>query len=389
MFEQLWQLVEPAVPAGIVLAGTIGVVLIVRVILRRAARGRGGLPFRRQIVSSLLVLGGVFAFVVALPVDREIRAQILSVLGILISAVIALSSTSFVGNAMAGLMIRIVRGFRPGDFVRVGEVFGRVSDQGLFHTEIQTIRRDLVTVPNLYMIQHPVHVTRAGGTFVSASLSLGYDVAHEDAEAALKVAAEHAGLEEPFVMINEILDHAIEYEVFGLLKDTKHLLTSRSALRKAALDSLHEAGIEVLSPQFVNRREYESSKRFAPQRRQASGEDTNVAGEPEQAEETAAGAGEARDEEAQTGQRPDASAEELAFDKAEEAESIERLKNLRVRLSKDREDLEEKAKEASEKPQREDLRSRAEATRKKIERVDELIAHREEEREQADEEQEA
>ena len=355
-FEALWAAAAPALPPVLTVVGTVGVALIVRFLLRRVSRTRESLPFRRQIASFLVVLAGVFAFVVALPIDREIRAQILSVLGVLLSAIIALSSTSFVGNAMAGLMLRIVGGYRPGDFVRVGEVLGRVSDQGLFHTEIQTIRRDLVSVPNLYMTRHPIHVTRSGGTFVSATVSLGFDVGHGDAEEALLAAAQAAGLEEPFVMVNAILDHAVEYEVYGLLEETKHLLSSRSTLRKAVLDSLHSSGIEVLSPQFVNRREYGADVRFAPE---STGDVQAAGGEPNHEAES--------------------NAEELAFDKADEAESIERLKSLRDRLVAEKGTIEEELKD-KERDDRDDLRRKSEELEGKIDRVTELIEAREEDR---------
>lgn len=355
-FEALWAAAAPALPPALTVIGTVGVALIVRFLLRRVSRTRESLPFRRQIASFLVVLAGVFAFVVALPIDREIRAQILSVLGVLLSAIIALSSTSFVGNAMAGLMLRIVGGYRPGDFVRVGDVLGRVSDQGLFHTEIQTIRRDLVSVPNLYMTQHPVHVTRSGGTFVSATVSLGFDVGHGDAEAALLSAAEAADLKDPFVMVNAILDHAVEYEVYGLLEETKHLLTSRSTLRKAVLDSLHATGIEVLSPQFVNRREYGADMRFVPE---STGHVESSGGATDHEEES--------------------NAEELAFDKADEAESIERLKSLRDRLVAEKGEVGEKLKE-KERGDRDSLRRKSEELDGKIDRVTEIIQAREEER---------
>lgn len=378
----LWEAVAPALPPALTIVATVAAALVARVILRRVAKTREGLPFRRQIASSLIVLAGIFAFVVSLPIAREIRSQILSVLGVLLSAVVALSSTSFVGNAMAGLMLRIVRGYRPGDFVQVGEVFGRVSDQGLFHTEIQTISRDLVTVPNLYMTRHPLHVTRSAGTFVSAKLSLGYDVPHEDAERLLIAAAEACELGEPFVMVNEILDHAIEYEIFGLLEDTKYLLTSRSALRKAVLDAFHGAGIEVLSPQFVTRRELDSSERIAP--KPATAEE--AVGEPagqspgEQSEQASPDrSGEASTGVGRTGQT---SAEELAFDKAEEAESIERLKSLQDRLIRERDELQSQLKEAEDREEKDGLRRRAEDHKEKIERVGELIENREAERDE-------
>lgn len=84
-------------------------------------------------------------------------------MGVLLSAAIALSSTTFVGNAMAGIMLRVTKGFRAGDFVRFNSVVGRVADLSLFHTEIQLITRDIVTVPNMLLTQNAVHVTRRGG----------------------------------------------------------------------------------------------------------------------------------------------------------------------------------------------------------------------------------
>ena len=39
-------------------------------------------------------------------------------------------------------------------------LFGRVTERGLFHTEIQTEDRDLVTLPNLYLVTNPVKVVR-------------------------------------------------------------------------------------------------------------------------------------------------------------------------------------------------------------------------------------
>ena len=69
----------------------------------------------------LLMVTGLIAVVLALPFGEATRGQVLSVVGLLLSAIIALSTTTFVANALAGLMLRFVRSFRPGDFVRVGE----------------------------------------------------------------------------------------------------------------------------------------------------------------------------------------------------------------------------------------------------------------------------
>jgi len=124
----------------------------------------------------LLTAAGLLIVILVIPMGDTMRGQVLSLIGILLSAAIALSSTTVPGNAMAGVMMRGVRNFRMGDFIRAGEHFGRVSEQGLFHTEIQTEDRELTTIPNLHLVTHPVTTIRTSGTMISTSVSLGYDV---------------------------------------------------------------------------------------------------------------------------------------------------------------------------------------------------------------------
>ena len=128
--------------------------------------------FSRRIAMMLLSCIGAVIILLALPIDNDTRGQLLGLLGLLLTAVITLSSTTFVSNAMAGLMLRAVHSFRPGDFVNIGKQFGRVTERGLFHTEIQTEDRDLVTIPNLYLITNPVKVVRSSGTIVWAKVTL-------------------------------------------------------------------------------------------------------------------------------------------------------------------------------------------------------------------------
>ena len=120
-----------------------------------------GHRYRRQLVNAGTGLVGIIALVLVLPIGSDVQGQLLSLIGIIISAAIALSSTTVLGNALAGFMLRIVKGFRTGDFIRVNDHFGRVSERGIFHTEIQTEQRELTTLPNLYLVQNPVTTTRS------------------------------------------------------------------------------------------------------------------------------------------------------------------------------------------------------------------------------------
>lgn len=364
MFHVIWEAFQPWLASTLVILITVAVLILARVILQRVARGRTGVPYKRQIASTLIVLAGVFAFVVLLPIDANVRGQILSVLGVLISAVIALSSTSLVGNAMAGVMMRLSKSYRPGDFIEVEDTIGRVTDHGLFHTEIQLITRDIVALPNLYLSRQPIKVTRSSGTFVSATVSLGYEIPSATAEEALREAVEKAELAEPFIMIEELLDHAITYRTYGLLEDTKELLSTRARLRRSIVTTLHARGLQIVSPSFVNRVEYPPDRKFVPERSADEvAENDKVNGSTEKVEA-------------------------IAFDKAEEAESIDRLYALQEKLSHEQDQLDGRVKEAKSQEEKQKLREERKEVERRVKRTGEIIEKREAQQEKRELEEE-
>ncbi len=242
---------------------TVALVLAQWLMLARKPVGaEARLP--RQLLMLLLTVAGLLVVILSLPMSDATRGQVLSLVGIVLTGVIALSSTTFVANAMAGLMLRLVKSFRPGDFVSVGDQFGRVTERALFHTEIQTENRDLTTIPNLYLVTNPVTVVHFSGTMISTSLSLGYDVSHRRIEELLKRAATESGLEDPFVQVRELGDFSVTYRVAGFLAEVKHLLTARSNLRRKILDVLHDADIEIVSPTVMNQRRLGDDVRLVP-----------------------------------------------------------------------------------------------------------------------------
>ncbi len=268
MIELIDQLLG-ALPQVIPTLAVITIVVIVLwaadwALLRRRENLGEEARFPRRIVMLVLTGIGLLLIFLALPVSPDTRGQLFGIVGLIFSAIIALSSTTFVSNAMAGFMLRGVRSFRPGDFIKVGEQFGRVTERGLFHTEIQTEDRDLTTLPNLFLVSHPITVVHSSGTIVSASVSLGYDIPHERIEQLLKEAAIAAKLQEPFVQIKELGDFSVTYRIAGFLPEVNHLLTTRSKLRKMMLRSLHEADVEIVSPTFMTQRRVEGGARTLP-----------------------------------------------------------------------------------------------------------------------------
>ncbi len=210
---------------------------------------------------SILFFGFVIIFTI-LPINASSKNSFLSLFGLLISAIVAMSSTTFVSNAMAGAMLRRIKNFKPGDFIQVDNHFGRISETGLLHTEIQTRNSNLTTLPNIFLVTHPVTVIPNKEVLVDATLSLGYDVSHHKVEKVLKLAAKKINLIDPFVQITDLGDYSISYRVAGFLEDGKKLLGVRSNLRKQVIDSLHTANIEIVSPEFINMRQYKNTDLF-------------------------------------------------------------------------------------------------------------------------------
>ncbi len=273
---------------------------------QNAAEGR---KFVLQWVAVVFVFALLLLALLVSPIKDPIKGDIVQVLGVVIPAAVALSATAFLGNAMAGLVLRRMQHFRLGDFIRVGEHFGRVSERTLMYTEIQTEDRDLASLPNLLLVTQPIKVVRRSGTVVSATVSLGYEIPWSKVEKALLEAATRAHLQDPFVQVKELGDFSVVYRTAGMLEDVRSLFTKRSDLRTHMLDCLHEAGIQILSPNYINLR-----------------------GLSENAPETIP---EGMDNQAQSRKALGAAPTDLIFDKAESAAALDSRREDLAQVEKD------------------------------------------------------
>jgi small conductance mechanosensitive channel len=241
--------------SGGVLIGTTGLIVLLGWLFfgRKQELTRIQLRTRGAIIAVLFVVS-LLAVILTLPASDQLKNALIGLVGLSFAALITLGSTTIFANFMAGVMMYHVRSFRPGDYIRVGGHMGRVTAKGLFHVEIQTEDRDLVTLPNSFLITNPVRVVRSSGTIISCELSLGYDVPNARVEPLLLKAIKDTDLADGFVQVISLGDFAVTYRACGLLEDTKRLITQRSNLKENVLDTLHEAGIEIVSPSFMNQR---------------------------------------------------------------------------------------------------------------------------------------
>ncbi|WP_334021299.1 mechanosensitive ion channel family protein [Alteromonas sp. S015] len=245
----------PFVPLLVAMVSVVGVLIALHyLLLAKQSHLTNEQKLPRQVGMLVLTIIGAVVIAMALPVSESTRNQVIALIGVLISGVIAFSSATMVGNLMAGIVLRVNRPFKVGDFIKVEGYSGRVTEMGLLDVEIQTESRELIAFANTLMVNSPVSVTRASGAIVSVDISLGYDIHHSIIEKHLLVAAESAQLSEPFVQVVGLGDFSVSYRISGLLTEVKSLLSARSRLHKAVLDALHNADIEIVSPSFMNQR---------------------------------------------------------------------------------------------------------------------------------------
>jgi len=316
-------------------------------LIERQSKGKTDKGLIRSIVLFLIILVGFISIILALPLEENQKSQITSLIGIVLSAVLGLSSTTFIGNALAGIMLKSRKSFKPGDFITVNDVFGRVTEQGLFHTEIQTVDRDLTTLPNMTLATNAVKVTRSSGTFINAEVSLGYDVSKTKIIECLKTAAINAGLSDPFVHVISLGDFSIVYRIHGLLQDVKSILSAKSRLTSEVIDVLHDANIEIVSPNFMNQKQVGDTV-FIPKKERRKSEDKSDDDMPE----------------------------ELIFDKAEQAESIEKRKEILADVEEKIKKEQKELKQVKDVVAKEKIKSKLETTKELKEKLIDKIDKR-------------
>jgi len=217
IFNNVFELGIGLLPFLLILIAFVFVIVLMHKLLLSKQTLSATERLTRQTIMVLTYVVGIVALVISLPIDPSIRNQVLGLIGVLLSGMIAFSSTNVVSNIIAGIIIRFTTPFHTGDFVKIESHFGRVTHKGVLDTELQTEQRDLIRFTNSYVLAHPIKVVRSSGTIISVELSLGYELNHERIEKLLLAAAEETELTEPFVQITLLGDFSVGYRVSGLL----------------------------------------------------------------------------------------------------------------------------------------------------------------------------
>ena len=211
----------------------------------------------------LRVLLYSFMFVMIWPLLPNSDSEIFQGVSVFIGVVVSLGSTSVVGNVMAGLVMTYMRPFRLGDYIRYGDTEGEVVEKSMLVTRIRTRKNEIVTIPNSNMMSSQTSnftlSAQQYGVIVHTKITIGYDEPWQKIERLLLEAADKTdGIKKhpkPFVRITTLDDFYVEYEINGCTDRAKTLPAVYSTLHQNILDTMHGAGVEIMSPHIEARRD--------------------------------------------------------------------------------------------------------------------------------------
>jgi small-conductance mechanosensitive channel len=202
----------------------------------------------------LYVLMVVFIFPF-LPGSNSVVFQGVSVF---IGLVISISSTSIIGNLLAGLVITFMRSFKIGDTIKTGENIGIVMEKSAFVTRIRTFKGEYITIPHSNILAS--HVTNYSVSaednklILYTTITIGYDAPWQKVHELMisaALATEYILKDPfPFVLQTSLNDYHISYQLNVFTKNPEIQPKIYSELHQNIQNKFNEAGVEILSPMF-------------------------------------------------------------------------------------------------------------------------------------------
>jgi len=212
-------------------------------------------PTRRLATAGLWA----FAIVAAYPYVPGSDTGVFKGVSVLLGLMVTLGSSGVIGQAMSGFVLMYSRAFRRGDYVRIGTVEGTVLDLGVLSTKIQTVKQEMMNLPNSVVVgAGALNFSRLAaetGVVLHTAVTIGYDapwrLVHE---MLLEAARRTSGLAQdpaPFVLQRSLSDFYVDYEINATLPAPERRIPVLAELHAHIQDCFNENGVQIMSPHFM------------------------------------------------------------------------------------------------------------------------------------------
>jgi small-conductance mechanosensitive channel len=201
-----------------------------------------------------------FAAVMAYPYLPGASSEAFKGVSVLLGLMVTLGGSNLFGQAASGFILLYSRTLRIGEFVRVGEDEGTVTDLGVFTTKIATGFGEQLSIPNSLVLGS---VTRnysrpamGPGFMLRTKVTIGYDTPWRQVQGLLIEAARRtpgvAPAPAPEVFQTALSDFYIEYQLVCHATQTsaKARAEAIATLNASVVDTFNEYGVQIMSPHY-------------------------------------------------------------------------------------------------------------------------------------------
>jgi small-conductance mechanosensitive channel len=199
-----------------------------------------------------------FGLVVAYPYIPGSESAAFKGVSLFLGVVFSLGSSTAISNIIAGYLMTYRRAFRVGDRVKVGNAIGEVLEVRLQVTHVRSIKNEEIVIPNAHILANEVvnysSLARTRGLILHTKVGIGYETPWRQVEAMLLEAASRtAGLCReplPFVLVKELGDFAVIYELNAYSHDVPTMHMQYTGLHRQILDVFNEYGVQIMTPKY-------------------------------------------------------------------------------------------------------------------------------------------
>jgi small-conductance mechanosensitive channel len=210
----------------------------------------------------LVVLGvWLFALAMAYPYLPGSETEAFQGISLLLGLMVTFGGSSLIAQGASGLILMYSRTLRVGEYVRIEEYEGTVTELGSFTTRVRTGLGEEITLPNAMVLGTAVknysRTVRGQGYVVDTTVTIGYDTPWRQVEAMLIEAARRTpgvlAAPAPRVFQTALSDFYPEYRLVcqAIPREPRPRAEVLASLHANIQDVFNEHGVQIMSPHYL------------------------------------------------------------------------------------------------------------------------------------------
>jgi len=203
----------------------------------------------------------LFALAMAYPYLPGSETEAFKGISVLLGVMLSLGSSNFVGQGMSGLILTYSRTLHVGEYVRIAEVEGTVTEMGTFATRIRTGLGEELTLPNSLIVgavtKNYSRTVKGAGYIVDTVMTIGYDTPWRQVHAMMIEGAKRTegilASPAPHVFQTALSDFYVEYRLVAQAVATEPRPRAQvlADLHANLQDVFNENGVQIMSPHYL------------------------------------------------------------------------------------------------------------------------------------------